>query len=191
MKSKDIEVGRLYVYGKSLHPDTDTDCSRVLILAKNHPDPRGATRWNYKTQRDEAVVYALWGRIFHAYNGYKDPDRDQPIAAQMVIEPWEDYEARQQAERRCVSDRADTMERVRAARCSTAQATVDRINEVLGTSMRVTTFPLDEHEWIVQVIVSEADARLLGDAVEGMNADLAARTQHDEALTVETEGMPR
>jgi hypothetical protein len=128
MKVKDIEVGKEYVYGRSSWGKPD----KVLILAKNHPDPTGRTSYDRAAGQRVVRTYPLWGRIFSTYGS-----RDTDINPSSVVEPWDVYEQRlaEQAEQKRVEqEEVETRLRERAA---PAEVAMQKIAVVLGTEYTV------------------------------------------------------
>jgi hypothetical protein len=133
VKIKDIEIGKEYVYGRSTwarNPD------KVLILAKNFPDPSGRTKWDYTVQQDVPVVCALWGRVSHGYNNH-GTSREREVTPSGVVELWAEYELRTATERESEQREQDeALARLRE-RAGPAEAAMESIAAVLGTEYTV------------------------------------------------------
>lgn len=168
MKLAEIEVGKEYVLGRSswAHlPD------RVLIVAKDHPDPNGRKKWNFKLRRDEVVVHRLWGRVYRSYNNYLHP-RDEAIQPGQITETWSDFEARTGEAKSAADAEKVALEAAKNERAASARREVGFINAAFGTGIEAYATLVSgngltpESVWEVYARASEEDLALLGEYIK-------------------------
>jgi len=168
MKRSEIKVGKEYVLGRSMWKQTP---DRVLILAKDHPDPGGRKKWNYKTQQNDVIVHKLWGRVFRSFDNYRS-FHDGAVQPGQVTEPWSDYEARTTEAKAAADAKKSDLEAAKNERAAPARRRVGFINAAFGTSIEAYAVPVSgnglaaESVWDVFARASEQDLEIIAEYVQ-------------------------
>lgn len=168
MKLSEIEVGKEYVLGRSTWTQTP---DRVLIIAKDHPDPGGRKKWNYKTRQNDVIVHKLWGRVFRSYNNYRD-SREEAVQPGQITESWADFEARIGEAKTAADAKKVELEAAKNDRVAPARRRVGFINAAFGTKIEAYAVPVSgngltaESVWDVFARASEEDLAIIAEYVQ-------------------------